>query len=115
MATIKIPKTPSSAYNEQRPASDLLRAHVQNLEKAVRGARTKTVVTAAMTEAEAARYIRELARRLHHQKLLPDVTQAPTIGQRPERSKAKKGRTASRRARKKTSRQSRRSAGKARR
>jgi hypothetical protein len=100
MATIKIPRTPASAYNDQRRASDLLRAHVQNLEKAVRGPRTRTVVTDSMTEAEAARYIRELARQLHHQRLLPDLPQAPTIGQRPERAKHKKAKARRRSARK---------------
>lgn len=110
MATIKIPKTPPSAYNENRPASDLLRAHVQNLEIAVRGAQTKTVATPTMTEAEAARYIRELARQLHHQTLLPDITQAPTVGQRPQKTKKSKTRPAH-----KKTRHARRRTGKARR
>jgi hypothetical protein len=87
MATIKIPRTPASAYNENRRASDLLRAHVQNLEKAVRGPRTRSVITDTMTEAEAARYIRELARQLHHKTLLPDFAEAPTVGQRPPKRK----------------------------
>ncbi len=90
MATIKIPRTPASAYNEQRRAGDLLRAHVQNLEKAVRGPRARSVITDTMTEAEAARYIRELTRQLHHKALLPDFLEAPTIGQRPEKRKQKK-------------------------
>ena len=100
MATIKIPRTPASAYNDQRRASDLLRAHVQNLEKAVRGARTRSVITDTMTEAEAARYIRELARQLHHKTLLPDFAEAPTVGQRPERRKPKKAKGRRRSARK---------------
>ncbi len=91
MATIKIPRTPASAYNEDRRASDLLRAHVHNLEKAVRGPRTRSVITDTMTEGEAARYIRELSRHLHHKILLPDFAQAPTIGQRPEKRGGKSG------------------------
>jgi hypothetical protein len=89
MPTIRIPKTPASAYNDQRRASDLLRAHVQNLEKAVRGSRSRSVITDNMTEAEAARYIRELARQLHQKTLLPQLTQAPTIGQRPVKARGK--------------------------
>ena len=100
MATIKIPRTPASAYNDQRRASDLLRAHVQNLEKAVRGARARSVITETMTEAEAARYIRELARQLHHKTLLPDFMEAPTIGQKPEKRKPKKAKARRRSARK---------------
>ena len=100
MATIKIPRTPASAYNDQRRASDLLRAHVQNLEKAVRGPRTRSVITDTMTEAEAARYIRELARQLHHKTLLPDFAEAPTIGQRPEKRQHKKAKGRRRSARK---------------
>lgn len=93
---IKIPRTPASAYNDQRRASDLLRAHVQNLERAVRGAKTRSVVTDTMTEAEAARYIRELARQWHHKTLLPNFAEAPTIGQRPEQKGRKsRGRSAS--------------------
>lgn len=108
MATIKIPRTPASAYNDQRRASDLLRAHVQNLEKAVRGPRTRSVITDTMTEAEAARYIRELARQLHHNKLLPKFAQAPTIGQRP----AKRRSTSTRRSRRSEKPHTRRKASK---
>jgi hypothetical protein len=85
MAPIKIPKTPARAYNDQRQASDLLRAHVENLEKAVRGSRTRSAIGRSLTEAEAARYIRELSRQLHQDILLPQVSQAPTVGQRPSR------------------------------
>jgi hypothetical protein len=86
MRTIRIPKTPASAYNDARPASDLLRAHVENLEKAVHGSRKRSAVPGSLTEGEAARYIRELGRRLHQKELLPTVTAAPTIGQRPPAS-----------------------------
>jgi hypothetical protein len=83
MALIKIPKTPASAYNPGRKASDLLLFHVWNLEKAL-GRRPKPVASRkSMTEGEAAAYIRQLGRELHHRVLLPDVGAAPTVLQRP--------------------------------
>ena len=88
MATIKIPKTPASAYNPDRKASDLLKAHVSNLENAV-GRRSKTAAAQAMTEGEAAAYIRQLSRELHYRTLLPEITEAATVGQRPVQAAAK--------------------------
>jgi hypothetical protein len=89
MAVIKIPKTPASAYNPGRKASDLLLAHVWNLEKAL-GRRPKPVAARkSMTEGEAAAYIRQLGRELHHRVLLPEFGAAPTIGQHPSPSTAK--------------------------
>jgi hypothetical protein len=85
MVTVKIPKTPRSAYNPDRNASDLLTAHIRNLEKAV-GKRTKgkaAITPKPLTEGEAAAYIRQLGRELHQATLLPLVTAAPTIDQRP--------------------------------
>ena len=82
MAVIRIPKTPKSAYNPDRKASDLLRAHVRNLEKAV-GRRSRQASGSKLTEGEAAAYIRELGRELHQRTLLPEVAAAPTIAQTP--------------------------------
>jgi hypothetical protein len=91
MAPIKIPKTPPSAYDDRRKASDLLRAHVANLERAVHG-KTRAAGRASLNEGEAARYIRELARQLHQKELLPQVAAAPTVGQRPKAKRRKRAR-----------------------
>jgi hypothetical protein len=66
MDVIKVPKTPKSAYNPRRPASDLLKAQVEHLEAASNlpgdAARRRR---RPRTEGEAAKYIEELTRTLH--------------------------------------------------
>ena len=83
MATIKVPKTPRNAYNPQRPASELLRAHVRNLEKALNRRPVRMNLNNPISEQTAAAYIRQLTRELHHVYLLPEVEAAPTIDQQP--------------------------------
>ena len=44
MAEIKVPKPPKSAFNPNRPASDLLKSQVEHLEWAVRHAGERVVI-----------------------------------------------------------------------
>jgi hypothetical protein len=66
MDVIKVPKTPKSAFNPRRPASDLLKAQVEHLEAASNlpgdAARRRR---RPRTEGEAAKYVEELTRTLH--------------------------------------------------
>jgi hypothetical protein len=79
MAPIKIPNVPKSAYDEERPAGDLLLAHIANLERAL-GRKPKRL-KGRLTEGQAATYIRHLSRHLHHRVLLPAMpTVATPIG-----------------------------------
>lgn len=80
MKPIKLKPVPSAAYNEQRPANNLLLAHVRELEKAVRKAGRKVQVATPRTEAEVAAYIRHLNRALFHQALLPEISRKPLKG-----------------------------------
>jgi hypothetical protein len=63
MAVIKVPKTPRSAFNKNRPASGLLQAQIEQLEAAVgiypaqAGATRRKKVR---TEGQAAAYIHDL-------------------------------------------------------
>jgi hypothetical protein len=61
MAVIKVPKTPRSAFQPDRPAGQLLLAQVEHLEHAVGLPFTKRK---KRTEGEAAEYIRQLTARL---------------------------------------------------
>ncbi len=75
MTHIKVPKTPKSAFNPDRPASALLVAHVMHLEHALglpEGSKKKRV-----TEGAAARYIGELTARLTGQPPPGAATKAP--------------------------------------
>ena len=63
--SISVPKTPISAYNPKRRVSDLLKAHISNLET-VTGQRTgATPKRKPKNEAQASAYIVELTRQLH--------------------------------------------------
>jgi hypothetical protein len=77
MPPIKLPPTPSSAYNENRPANVLLLAQVRELEKAVRAAGRRVHGSNPKTEAEVAAYVRLLNRALHNQVLLPALKRRP--------------------------------------
>jgi hypothetical protein len=77
MATIKLPRIPWNAYDENRPANALLLAQVRELERAVRAAGRRVVSGHPKTEGEAAAYIRHLNRALHHQVLLPALKRRP--------------------------------------
>jgi hypothetical protein len=71
VTVIKVPKTPKSAFNQQRPASTLLQAQIAHLEAAVgvnqpaRKAPQRRRKT--RTEGEAAAYIERLMKQLHPQ------------------------------------------------
>ena len=66
---IKVPKTPRSAFNKYRPASDLLKAQLEHLEAAAGKYQDEpsTVRRAikALTEDDVATRIQALTRRLH--------------------------------------------------
>lgn len=70
MAVIRVPKTPMSAYNTKRRASDLLRSQIQHLKWAIadppqRTAKLKPpMVKGRLTEGQAAEQITKLSRRL---------------------------------------------------
>jgi len=93
MADIKMPATPRSAYNEQRPANTLLLTQVSELEKAVADAGRTVRRKKPKTEAQVAAYIRHLNRALHQQILLPPMKRrpldVPNVGP-PSRSRTKK-------------------------
>lgn len=105
MAIIKIPKTPASAYNPGRPANALVIAQVNELERAVRERGGRIKRARPVTEGDAASYIRQLTRGLHHQTLLPQIKAAaspvalgkPAPGKKSPRKKA--GQTRSRKSR----------------
>jgi len=75
MAVIRVPKTPKSAYNPDRPAGTLLQSQLKHLEWAVRpaGARTAKAfrIKPAVSEAEAAARIAKLNEELHIQATSP--------------------------------------------
>jgi hypothetical protein len=77
MADIKMPTTPRSAYDPQRPANTLLLNHVRELEKALAAAGRAVRRKKPQTEAQVAAYIRHLNRALYHQLLLPPMKRRP--------------------------------------
>ncbi|PWT84968.1 MAG: hypothetical protein C5B57_03860 [Blastocatellia bacterium] len=108
MAVIRVPKTPKSAFNKNRPVSELLRRQVEHLEylqsataaaprlQSVPRLRSK----GTMTEGQAAAYIEAMTRRLHPEAAqpVPATESAPSPVTRPATppSKAKaraKGKT----------------------
>ncbi len=66
---IKVPKTPKSAFNKYRPASDLLKAQLEHLEAAAgkyQGeSSTMRRAIKALTEDDVATRIQALTRKLH--------------------------------------------------
>jgi hypothetical protein len=108
---IKVPAVPAKAYNPERPASGLLRSHVEELEKAAGAVRGRPAKK-AMTEGEAARYIRQLTRQLHHDVLVADgpaLSFAPrSVAQKPRPGAASRKRAVSSKAPRHTSRSRRR-------
>jgi len=77
MPPIKLPPTPWSAYDENRPANALLLAQVRELERAIRAAGRRVVGGHPKTEGEVAAYVRHLNRALHNQVLLPALKRRP--------------------------------------
>jgi len=75
MAVIRVPKTPKSAYNPDRPAGTLLQSQLKHLEWAVRpaGARTAKAfrIKPAVSEAEASARIAALNEELQAQATAP--------------------------------------------
>ena len=88
MARIKIPKTPKSAYNEQRPPNALIKAQVRELQRAVKAGGGTLRRLRPKTEGEAAAHIRHLTRSLHQDALLPNAATAPSMVQ-PTETKAR--------------------------
>jgi len=83
MPPIKLPPTPSSAYNPNRPPNALLLAQVRELERAVRAAGRRVQGGRPKTEGEVAAYMRLLTRALHNQVLLPALKRRPLRAPRP--------------------------------
>jgi hypothetical protein len=88
MKIIRIPKTPISAFDKERPASDLLKAqvrHVHNAEQKL-PARQRSGITpeAIETEQQVADYVGRVVRRLHPKSprvwRLPPGKRAPMSG-----------------------------------
>jgi hypothetical protein len=85
MAVIRIPKTPRSAYNHDRPVSSLLRTQMLHLREAEKlfppEHHSGIYINAIKTEAQAAEYIRYVTstiRRLH-EKAAPREARVPRI------------------------------------
>jgi hypothetical protein len=94
MAVIRVPKTPKSAYNPQRPAGTLLQSQLKHLEWAVRPAAARTAKTfrikPALTEEEAAARIARLNEQLHVQATAPKgVVPPPAVTATPVSPPAK--------------------------
>ena len=115
MADIKVPKPPKSAFNPNRPASDLLKYQVEHLEWAVRNAGERLVVDGVVkaragqrikpvrTEADATKRMSALIPKLASAAELP--FEESSIGVARSRPKAKKSST-SRNAKRTTKRKS---------
>jgi len=69
MALISVPKPPKSAYNPDRPATSLLKAHVEHMREAESKLpikyRSDFYAKAVRTEGEAAEYIRDVTEAIH--------------------------------------------------
>lgn len=100
MASIKIPTTPSTAYDPKRPANALLLTQVRELEKALSKAGRRVRRKTPKTEAQVAAYIRHLNRAMYHQVLLPPMKRRPldvpgvAPASRPKRRRAPRKRAA---------------------
>ena len=69
MVLIRVPKTPASAMNPNRPISKLLRNQIEHLQEAEfrlpADKQTNIYINAIKTEGEASEYIRQVTERLH--------------------------------------------------
>ena len=69
MALITVPKPPKSAYDPNRPATSLLKAHVEHMREAESKLpikyRSDFYAKAVRTEGEAAEYIRDVTEAIH--------------------------------------------------
>ena len=96
MAVIKVPKTPRSAYQPDRPAGQLLLAQVAHLEHAVGLPETKRK---RLTEGAAAEYIRQLTARLLGE---PEPVAAETPRPKKRAKKKPAGKPRAKKARRRT-------------
>lgn len=63
---IKVPKTPKTAFNKQRPVSNLLKSQIEHLEAAAYGyAATPQKRKRPRNEGQASAYIETLTKQLH--------------------------------------------------
>jgi hypothetical protein len=62
---IGVPRTPTSAYNPKRRVSDLLKAHITNLEAVTGHGAAAGPKRKPKNEAQASAYISEMTRQLH--------------------------------------------------
>jgi hypothetical protein len=90
MMLLKLPPRQRSAYNPNRPASDLLKTHVQyaqELEKALPAEKKSgvTINMASLTEGQAADYLERITR-VHHPAGIPKRPRRPV----PTKAKAQK-------------------------
>jgi hypothetical protein len=108
MADIKVPKPPKSAFNPNRPASDLLKNQVAHLEWAVRHAGERVIISGAVkanagskikpvkTEADASARMSALIPRLDSAANLPFAATPVPEAVPSARSKAPRRRAAKR-------------------
>jgi hypothetical protein len=75
---ISVPRTPKSAYNPRRRVSDLLKAHISNLEAVTGRGTGPTPKRKPKNEAQASAYIAELTRQLHPDLYASAAPPAPT-------------------------------------
>jgi hypothetical protein len=92
---IKVPKTPKSAFNKDRPASELLKAQLEHLEAAsgnYQSASSAGRRAKPLTEGQAANRIYELTRGLHPMAEPPaPATVANPIEESPARARRSAG------------------------
>jgi hypothetical protein len=108
MADIKVPKPPKSAFNPNRPASDLLKNQVAHLEWAIRNAGERVIIDGAVkasagakikpvkTEADASARMTALLPRLESAANLPFGAMPIPESVAPAQSKPARRRTARR-------------------
>jgi hypothetical protein len=96
MTVIRIPKTPPSAYNHDRPVSSLLRTQILHLREAEKifppEHHSGIYINAIKTEAEAAEYIRHVTATIRHlhEAAAPRVARVARIAAAAARKRAPK-------------------------
>jgi hypothetical protein len=75
---IPVPRTPKSAYNPKRKVSDLLKAHITNLEAVTGYGTAAGAKRKPKNEAQASAYISEMTRQLHPALYASTAPPAPT-------------------------------------
>jgi hypothetical protein len=101
--TIRVPPTPSKAFNPSRPVSSLLKAHIANLEAVVSRKVGAAENRKPRTEGQASRYIAALTEQMQSaaSPLPPPVTTATTATTPPPTYVAPPAKRRTRTARKK--------------